>query len=52
MSDTDFPGSKRNQVGVKKSALGKVRFEQRPREMREEASYRAEQCSMQRDNQC
>lgn len=37
MSDTDLPGSKRNQVGVKRSVLGKVRFEQRPKEMSEEA---------------
>lgn len=36
MSDTDLPGSKRNQVEVKRSVHGKVRFEQRPKEMREE----------------
>lgn len=37
MSDIDLSGSKRNLVGVRKSVLGKVRFEQRPKEMREGA---------------
>lgn len=50
MSDIDLSGSKRNQVGIRKRVLEKVRFEQKLKEMRGGARYRAEKCSMQRDS--